>query len=443
MPVSFWIAVGIFGAAYVLICLESFHRTHKTVIALAGAGLVLVTRILSQEEAFGSLEFGVDWNVIFLLIGMMIIINIIKPTGLFEYLAVKCVQWGRGEPYRIMAVFAVVTALVSSMIDNVTTILLIAPVMIYVTHKLELNPVPFLVSAVFASNIGGTATLIGDPPNIMIASKSGLTFMDFINHLAPAVGIMMVVYLVMIRILFHREFKVSEASRARAMQLNAGEMIKDARMVGMSMTVLVIMVACFVFHSQLGLLPATIAFGGAALLLFLSRHKEKPIAILSEIEWTSIFFFIGLFIIIGAVVKVGFITMLAKAVIGATGGDIFKTSMVLLWFSGVASAIIDNIPFVATVNPLIIDMARQLWPNVARPEIVHQAQLLPVWWGLALGACLGGNGTIIGASANVVAAGIAEKHGYKISFFQFMRYAFPVWLMTLIISHLYIWLRYF
>ncbi len=441
--IQFWIAVGVFVIAYLMICFESFHGAHKTVIALGGAAIILMFKVLSQQEAFYSMDFGIDWNVVFLLMSMMIIVNIMKPTGAFEYLAIKCAKFAKGEPYRIIAVFCVVTAVISAFIDNVTTVLLIAPVILIITKELEINPIPFLISVALASNIGGTATLIGDPPNIMIASRSGLNFMDFVYHLTPVIIIIMLVYLVMIKLMFGKKLQVTQAAKERIMQLNEKEQVKDPALIKKSLIVLGSMIFCFIFHDKVNLPPASLAIIGAAILLMLSEHVDKPHAILEDIEWSSIFFFLGLFIIVGAVVKVGLISMMAKAAVNLTGGSLFKSSIIILWFSSIASAIIDNIPFVATMNPMIVDMAKHLWPNTANPEIVHQAALLPVWWALSLGACLGGNGTIIGASANVIVAGIAEKSGHKISFGKFMAYALPVWFMSVIISHLYIWLRYF
>jgi Na+/H+ antiporter NhaD/arsenite permease-like protein len=443
MDVNFWFAVGVFVVSYALICLESLHGTHKTVVALCGATAVLVFGIVNQHEAFYSSEFGVDWNVVFLLLSMMVFVNVMKPTGIFEYVAIKCAQAGKGDPYKIMAIFAVVTAVVSAFIDNVTTVLLIAPVIVTIADRMDIDPVPFLISTAMASNIGGTATLIGDPPNIMIASKSGLNFTDFAYHLAPVICVIMVVYIVMIRFLFGKSLYVRPDALKKVMKLDASSVIKDLRLVRRSLIVLGGMIFAFVFHDRINLEPATIAVFGAGILLMLSEHAERPHTVLADIEWTSIFFFIGLFIIVGAVVKVGFIEIMAKAVVSSTGGHLFNTSMIMLWFSSIASAIIDNIPFVATMNPLILDMAKQIWPGVAHPELVHKTVLMPLWWSLALGACLGGNGTLIGASANVVAAGIAEKAGRKISFLRFMLYSLPVWFMTIVIANIYVWLRYF
>jgi Na+/H+ antiporter NhaD/arsenite permease-like protein len=437
-------AIAIFAIVYLLIGLETRHKTHKAVIALGGAAFVLGFRILTQQEAFYSDRFGVDWNVIFLLLSMMIMINIMKPTGVFEYLGIKCARWARGDPFRMILIFSVVTAVVSAFVDNVTAVLLIGPVLLFITRQLGLDPVPFLVAAAVASNIGGTATLIGDPPNVMIASRAGLSFMDFVYHVAPVVGVLVVLYGVMLKFLFTRRIPVKEDRRTSVMRLDERAVLKDFRLIKRSLVVLGLVVVAFMFHDRLHLQVATIAFVGAGVMLLLSRGaREGPQAVLANIEWTSIFFFIGLFIIVGGIVKVGFITILARAAVGATGGSFFKASTMILWLSGVASAIVDNIPFVATMNPLILDMAKHLWPGVSNPEVVFKVQLLPLWWSLSLGACLGGNGTIVGASANVLVTGISEKAAHKVTFGRWMIYAGPVWLMTLVVSNLYIWLRYF
>jgi Na+/H+ antiporter NhaD/arsenite permease-like protein len=435
---SFYIAVAIFFVAYVLISLELFH---KTIIALVGASIILATGVLTQSEAFHSEELGVDWNVIFLLISMMIIVNIMKPTGFFEYLAIKSAKLVKGSPYGVMAIFSFVTAFISAFIDNVTTVLLITPIIMYICDELEVDAIPYLIVTALASNIGGTATLIGDPPNIMIASKAHFSFMDFVIHLTPIILIIMFVFLIMIRILFRKDLKTSREAQERIMQLSERGVIRDLATVVKSLIVLGAVVGGFIFHDKIGLQPATIALIGASLLLLIVR-TENLHSVFAEVEWPSLFFFIGLFIIVGAVVKVGFVNALATTVLKATGDNMLTASIVILWFSAVASAIIDNIPFVATMNPLIIDMGKQLWPQ-ATPEMLNYGQLLPVWWALSLGACLGGNGTVIGASANVVVVGMAEKAGRKISFVKFMVCAFPFWLMSIILSNIYIWFRYF
>jgi Na+/H+ antiporter NhaD/arsenite permease-like protein len=311
----------------------------------------------------------------------------------------------------------------------------------FICDELEVNAIPYLISTCLASNIGGTATLIGDPPNIMIASKAHLNFMDFVIHLTPVILVIMFVYIIMLKIIFRKDLKTSREAQERIMQLDETGVIKEPVTIIKCLIVLGAVIGGFIFHDKIHLQPATIAlFGAGVLLLILKTQELHPI--LADVEWTSIFFFIGLFIIVGAVVKVGFIQIMATMVVKATGDNMLTASTVILWFSAIASAIIDNIPFVATMNPLIIDMGKQLWPQTPQDVLTH-GQLMPVWWALSLGACLGGNGTAIGASANVIVVGLAEKAGRKISFIKFMVYAFPFWLMSIIVSNVYLWFRYF
>jgi Na+/H+ antiporter NhaD/arsenite permease-like protein len=435
----FWIATAIFVIGYALIASE---KIHKTIVALMGAGLMLALKILEQHEAFHLEEFGIDWNVIFLLISMMIIINLMKPTGVFEYIAIKSAKAGKGDPFRILVVFAAVTAVLSAFLDNVTTVLLITPVTILIADALDVDPIPFLISNALASNIGGTATLIGDPPNIMIASKAQLDFMAFIYHLTPVIIIIMVCYIFAIKLIWGRKLKTKEELKQRILSMNERTAIKDPVMLKKSLFVLSVVITGFVFHGTLQFQPATVALFGAALLLLLSKTHE-PHHILAEVEWPTIFFFIGLFIIIGGVVKVGLIKWMSIQMLALTHGNLFGTSMLMMWFSAFASAIVDNIPYVATMNPLVIDMARQLWPHLSGVQLLQHPDLMPIWWSLALGACLGGNGTAIGASANVIVVGISEKMGKKISFMKFMLYGMPIMLMTVAVSTVYIWLRYY
>lgn len=439
MDTAFWTATTIFLLAYAVIVSE---KIHKTVVALFGAGLMLVLKILHQHEAFHVEEFGVDWNVIFLLISMMVIINLMRPTGIFEYIAIKSAKWGRGEPFRIMAIFAIVTAVLSALLDNVTTVLLITPVTLLIADALEVDPIPYLISCALASNIGGTATLIGDPPNIMIASKAQLNFMDFIYHLAPIVVVMMVVYIFAIKFIWGRKLHTRDELKLRIMAMKENEAIKDPAMLKKSLFVLGVVLTGFVFHGMLHLQPATVALFGAGLLLLLSGTHE-PHHVLAEVEWPTIFFFMGLFIIVGGVVKVGLIKWMSLQILDLTQGNMFATSMVVMWFSAFASAIVDNIPYVATMNPLIVDMASQLWPDLSGRELLHHVDLMPLWWSLALGACLGGNGSAIGASANVIVVGMSEKAGKKISFMKFMAYGMPIMVLTVAISTVYVWLRYY
>ena len=439
MDTAFWTATAIFIVAYLLIISE---KVHKTVVAIFAASLMIVLKILEQHEAFHVEELGVDWNVIFLLISMMVIINLMRPSGIFEYIAIKSAKWGKGEPFRIMAIFAVVTAVLSALLDNVTTVLLITPVTVLIANALEIDPIPYLISCALASNIGGAATLIGDPPNIMIASKAYLTFMDFIYHLTPIVIVLMAVYLLTIKVIWGRKLRTKDTLKKRIMEMDERGAIKDPAMLKKSLFVLALVLTGFVFHGALHLQPATIALFGAGLLLLLSKTHE-PHHILAEVEWPTIFFFIGLFIIVGGVVKVGLIKWMSLQILDLTQGNMFATSMVIIWFSAFASAIVDNIPYVATMNPLVIDMAKQLWPNLSGLKLLHHPDLMPVWWSLALGACLGGNASAIGASANVIVIGLSEKAGNKISFMKFMAYGMPVMIITMAISTLYVWLRYY
>jgi Na+/H+ antiporter NhaD/arsenite permease-like protein len=436
--IDFYLATGIFLLAYALIVSE---KVHKTVVALVGASLVLLLKILDQHEAFYSETFGVDYNVIFLLIGMMIIINIMKDTGVFQWLAIKSAKAARGEPVRLMVILSVVTAIVSAFLDNVTTVLLIAPVTLLICEALEVDPFPFLLSEILSSNIGGTATLIGDPPNIMIASKADLTFMDFILNLTPGILLVMIVYLVTLRWVFGRHLTVREDLKARVMTMNEYAAITNRGLMIKSLWVMGFTVLGFVFHHQFHLEPATVAMSGAAVLLLVSR--VQPHKILETVEWPTLFFFIGLFIIIGGVQKVGLINLMSQWMLRLTHGHFFATSMILLWFSAFASGVVDNIPYVATMNPLVIDMAKGIWPGMSGHELLHHADLMPIWWSLALGACLGGNATLIGASANVVVAGIAEKAGHKITFGRFLRYGLPFMIESVIVSMFYIWIRYY
>jgi Na+/H+ antiporter NhaD/arsenite permease-like protein len=436
---SFWTATAIFVIGYAIIASE---KIHKTIVALVGASLLLVLKILEQQEAFHVEEFGIDWNVIFLLISMMIIINLMKPTGVFSYLAIKSAKLGKGDPFRILVIFGIVTAVVSAFLDNVTTVLLITPVTIVIADALEVDAIPFLISNALASNIGGTATLIGDPPNIMIASKAQLDFMAFVYHLTPCIILVMVAYVFAIKFFWGKKLKTRDELKQRVLAMDEWAEIKDPAMVRKSLIVLAVIIIGFVFHGKLGYQPATIGLCGAALLLLLSNTKE-PHHILAECEWSTLFFFMGLFIIIGGIVKVGLITWMSVKILELTQNNLFATSMVVMWFSAFASAVIDNIPYVATMNPLVIDMARQLWPNLSGIQLLQHPDLMPVWWSLSLGACLGGNGTAIGASANVVVVGISEKMGKKISFMKFMFYGMPIMILTVIVSTLYVWLRYY
>jgi Na+/H+ antiporter NhaD/arsenite permease-like protein len=432
------IATTIFILVYALIVIEKWH---KTIIALAGAAAVLLLQVLTQKEAFHTEEFGVDWNVIFLLISMMIIVNIMRETGVFQYVAIWSAKLGKGEPFRILAILCAVTAVLSAFLDNVTTVLLIAPVSIAVANRLEIDPVPFLIAEALASNIGGTATLIGDPPNIMIGSRAALSFNQFFFNLTPVIAAVLVAFLVTARFIWGRSLTTRPELKVQILAMQESEAITDRKLLVKSLAVISLVMIGFVLHDALHLQPATIALSGAALLMLIS--VREPHAVLHEVEWTTLFFFIGLFIVVGGLVKVGMVALMSKKVLSLTRGNLFATSMLVLWFSAFASAVVDNIPYVATMNPLIIDMAKGLWPGQSGLALLHHADLLPIWWSLALGACLGGNGTAIGASANVIMCGMGERAGCPISFRRFTKYGFPLMIESVIISAIYIWWRFY
>jgi Na+/H+ antiporter NhaD/arsenite permease-like protein len=440
---SLTLALLIFGVCYALIMTE---RLHKTIVALFGAALMIGFGVVSQEEAFYSHEFGVDYNVVFLLIGMMVIVNIVRETGLFEVLAIWAAQRADARPFRLLALLAILTAVLSAMLDNVTTVLLMAPVTLAITKRLELNPVTFLITEALASNIGGTATLVGDPPNIMIASKAELGYLDFLIVLGPIVVIMMVVFLTVLWLIFGRTMTVAPHLREAVLALSSREFVPDDAFLRRCLFLLAVVNVGFCVHSLVHLEPATIALLGASLFMVIGHARRKPedteeLTYLAEVEWKTIFFFIGLFILVGGLVKVGVIRYLADQLVTVTRGNLTGSTMAVLWGSAILSAVVDNIPYVAAMNPLIVDLARSLHPEMTDyVALVHQPDIIPLWWALALGACLGGNGTIIGASANVVIVDIARKSGYRITFWQFFKFGFPVMIGSVTLSAIYLWL---
>ncbi|MGI8691514.1 MAG: ArsB/NhaD family transporter [Geodermatophilaceae bacterium] len=420
-------AVVVFVAAYVLIVTE---RIHRVAAALGGAGIMLAAGVVGAEDAFFSEETGVDWNVIFLLLGMMIIVGVLRETGVFEYLAITAAKRAKGKPFRVMVTFVVLTAVASALLDNVTTVLLVAPVTLLVCLRLGVPPVPFLIAEVLASNIGGAATLIGDPPNIIIASRGDLSFNDFLFNMAPIVVLLLIVYLGLCRILFRRAFSYDEARVAQVMSLNEKDAIEDRVLLAKAGAVLLLVTVGFVLHSALDTEVSVIALLGAGLLVSVAGLSPKEY--LGAVEWPTLVFFAGLFIMVGALIKVGIIGSLAELVTDVTGENVLLAAMLLLVASGVLSGIVDNIPYVATMAPLVADLAE----DAGNPGNV-------LWWALALGADLGGNATIVGASANVVVLGIAERNGYHISFLEFFKYGGIVALLTIALCVPYLWLRYF
>jgi Na+/H+ antiporter NhaD/arsenite permease-like protein len=415
------LAGGIFLVAYALIASERFDRT---LVALLAGLLVIVLGVIDQDEAFGAIDF----NVIFLLAGMMILAGGLSKTGFFEYVAAHAIRISRGEPFRLLIVLAVVTAGLSALLDNVTTVVLLTPVTLSIARTLRVSPVPYLLSEVFASNIGGTATLIGDPPNILIGSAAGLGFADFLVNLMPVTVIILLVFLLLVRIQF-RSMVTDDAGRLDALAaLDPAREIKDRPLMIRALVVLGLTMAGFVAHSALGIEAATVALLGATVLMIVG--PLDPHDALRDIEWPTLFFFVGLFILVEGVVHVGLVGGVADALADATGGRLDVATIALLWFSALASAVVDNIPYTATAIPVVQRLA----------EGGLSAE--PLWWSLALGACLGGNLTIVGASANIVVANLAARDGHPITFLQFLRYGSGVVLMSLLISTAYVWVRY-
>jgi Na+/H+ antiporter NhaD/arsenite permease-like protein len=392
---------------------------------------------LDQNEAMR----GVDWNTIGLLTGMMILVSISRRSGMFEYVAIWSAQRARANPAGILLLLQLTTAVVSALLDNVTTVLLIVPVTLAITKELDVPPYPFLFGEVLASNIGGTATLIGDPPNIMIGSLAGLDFNAFVIHLTPVIIVVMAAQALMTHLVWGKSMKSTTEHRARVMQMRARDAILDDVLLRQSVTVIAIVILAFIFSRQLHAEPATIAMGGAAILMFLDNwqhHNEKQSAnvhkTFGDVEWITIFFFVGLFIVVHGVEVGGLLQLLARELVAATGGNMAIAGYSILWASAFLSAIIDNIPFVATMIPLIKSMA---------PAYGGAERIEPLWWCLSLGACLGGNGTLIGASANLTVAGIAERNGVPFRFLTYTAYAFPMMVVSVLICHAYVWWRYF
>ena len=417
------LAAAIFAGVYFLIVTE---RLHRTLAALLGAVVVIATGLLSQGEAFS--ESVVDFNVIFLLAGMMVIANILAKTGLFQWIAVEAVRITRGDPYRVLVIASIVTAVVSAVLDNVTTVVLIVPVTFFIAKRLRIAPVPILISQILASNIGGTATLIGDPPNLIIGSRLGKDFGDFLLNTAPAAIVSLVVYLAFARWLFRGQLGRRMLSAKDIDDLVAEERrIADPAMMRTGLIVLLATIAGFIVARPLGLQGATIALAGAVVLMIVS--KDDVHEILKTVEWSSLFFFIGLFIVVGAVVKAGLIRDLATATLGITGGRTDVAALLVLWMSAILSAIVDNIPYTITMVPLV-------------SELGHSVNIEPLIWALSLGANLGGNATVIGASANVVVSSMAEAQGYPITFRGYLRYGLPATFLTMVVCTIDIWLRY-
>lgn len=417
-----WFAGILFLLVYAVIISEKIHRT---VISLSGAALLILLGVLMQHEAIDYIDF----NTIGLLLGMMVIVGITRKSGVFEYVAIKAAHSTGGDPIKIMIALSIVTAVASALLDNVTTVLLIVPVTISICYVLDIPPVPVFIAEIIASNIGGTATLIGDPPNIMIGSAAGLGFMDFIVNLAPVIIVIFIVTIILLKMIYQNQLKTTEEHKTELMKMNADEAIKDPVLLKRALTVIGLVILGFILHQYLGLESATIAIAGAAILMLISG--EDPEEAFSAVEWGTLFFFVGLFILVGGLEKVGIIESMAREAVNLTHGDQTMATILILWFSAIASAFIDNIPFVATFIPLIKEMGQIGHMNIG-----------PLWWALSLGACLGGNGTLIGASANVIVSGISAREGHPITFLGYMKIAFPLMLVSIVISTAYLLLFY-
>nr|WP_268240206.1 ArsB/NhaD family transporter [Paenibacillus marchantiophytorum] len=419
------LAIGIFLLTYSMIIAEKIHRT---IVAMIGGVLMVVLGVVDQDSAL----HHIDFNTLGLLIGMMIIVSITAETGLFKYIALLAAKKAKGDPVRILVSLALITAIGSAFLDNVTTVLLMVPVTFSITRQLRVNPIPFLITQILASNIGGTATLIGDPPNIMIGSAvKELTFMAFINNLAPIVFVIMAIMIPIFVFLFRKQIQTTPELKQSIMLMDEKEVITDRKLLIKSLSVLSLTIVGFFLHQLLHLESATVALAGAFLLLLLTGEHAMEAAF-TKVEWTTIFFFVGLFVLVSGLVETGIISKLAAAAIELTGGDPLATSMLILWLSAIASAFLDNIPFVATMIPMIQEMGNMGVEN-----------LEPLWWSLALGACLGGNGTLIGASANLIVAGMSGKEGHPIKFVAYMKYGFPLMLLSVALANIYIYWRYF
>ncbi len=419
------IAAAIFLVVYGLIVTE---RLHRTLAALLGAVVVIGLGLISQHEAFS--EEVVDFNVIFLLAGMMVIANVLAKTGIFQWLAVEAVRRTQGRPYRLLVLISLITAFISAFLDNVTTVVLITPIVFFVAERLEIDPMPLLISEIIASNIGGTATLIGDPPNIIVGSRLDKDFGDFLVNAAPAAIVALAAYLVFARWLFRKELAaaatVLDAEDIERL-VRAERRIADPHLMRIGLAVLGLTIAGFMVARPLGLEGATVALGGAVLLMILAREDVHDV--LRDVEWSTLFFFIGLFIVVGAVVKTGLIADIAHQVIALTGGRTDLAAMLVLWMSGILSAVIDNIPYTITMVPLVEELGRTV-------------DVEPLIWALVFGADMGGNATVVGASANVVVSSMSEARGRPITFRAYLRYGVPATLLTLAVCTVDIWLRY-
>lgn len=421
MDVNQIVSIAVFVIVMLAIMTEKLHRS---LAAITGAMLVLALHVMPFDAAMEHIDF----NTLGVLLGMMLFVSVVKLSGVFEFLAIKCARLAKGDPWKIMLLFVLLTAVLSAFLDNVTTVLLIGPMTLTVCKLLDINPIPFFMTEILASNIGGTATLIGDPPNIMIGSAAGYSFFDFILYDAPAVVVILAAVLVVFYFMYGRKMHVDDEHRSRIMELDEHAQIKNQRLLKQSVVMTALVVVGFMAHGALGLESCIIALGAAGIIMLISGESIEEA--LSNVEWTTLSFFAGLFVIVGALAETGVIGMLANGLIDMTGGNVFITMLVLLIGSAVISSFLDNIPFVATMIPILLAME------------ATGMDVTPLWWAVSLGACLGGNGTLIGASANVVLSDISKKHGYEISFATFFKTGFPIMLLTILIAGVYLVVRF-
>ncbi len=415
------ISIVIFLIVMILIISEKVHRTTA---ALAGAVALILAGIVSFDTGVSHIDFG----TLGVLVGMMIFVAVVKNSGIFEYLAIRAAKVAKGNPWMIMVLFCLITAILSAFLDNVTTVLLIGPVTFTVCKMLEISPVPFFIVEIIASNVGGTATLIGDPPNIMIGSATGLTFFDFLMYDGPAVLLILIAAMICFYFIYGRKMGVAEEKQASIMTLHAHEAIKSKSLFNKSVVMTIVTAAAFVLHGAVHIEPSVVALGAAAIMLILSRAEVEEI--LMDVEWSTIGFFAGLFVVVGGLAETGVIEMLANALIDATGGDLFLTIMIMVWASAIISSFLDNIPLVATLIPIVQTME------------AAGLDVMPYWWAISLGACIGGIGTLIGASANVVLAGISGKYGYPITFMEYTKIGFPLMILFTAIACAYLVVRF-
>ncbi|MDR1016581.1 MAG: ArsB/NhaD family transporter [Coriobacteriales bacterium] len=403
------------------------EKMHRTTVAMIGACVVMLSGLLPFDEAVAN-PSPMDLNTLAVLIGMMIFVAVAKESGLFEYAAIWAAKLAHGHPWRIMMFLIIVTAVLSAFLDNVTTVLLVGPMTFMLCREMKTSPIPFFISQIMASNIGGTATMIGDPPNIMIGSQSHYDFLDFLNYNAPIVIVILAVTIICFYFLYGRKLKVSPDDARLLTQLDPGESIKSKPLFFKSIVMIILIIAAFLLHGSLGIESGVVALSAGGVMLVIGRQDIEKI--IHEVEWTTIGFFAGLFIIVGAMSHTGVLNMLAQELVHLAQGQEILALVAVLVVSAVVSAFLDNIPFVAAMIPVLTSMG-------AMGIDVH-----PLWWGLSIGACLGGNGTLIGASANVVLSGISNKKGYPISFLKYMRVGFPLMLVSVAIAGVYIVFRF-